>query len=103
MCYYGTWATYRPGNLQFNVEHIRSTFCTHLIYSFFGVNDDGSIRILDPHLDLESNWGRGYIAKFNALKKGNPNLKTIAAVGGWNEGSQGFSEVIYKILFVFKI
>lgn len=44
-------------------------------------------------MDLESNWGRGYISKFNALKNDNAELKTLAAVGGWNEGSLGFSEV----------
>lgn len=67
-----------------------------MIYSFFGVNKEGSIQILDPYLDLGTNWGRGYIAKFNALKIDNPQLKTIAAVGGWNEGSQGFSQVILQ-------
>jgi len=64
-----------------------------LIYTFFGILPDGSFRIIDPYLDLEENWGRGNIKKFNDLKKINPKLKTLAAVGGWNEGSGNFSIV----------
>lgn len=93
VCYYGTWSTYRHGNGQFNVNNIDPSLCTHLIYTFFGLNGDGSILVLDPYLDLETNWGRGNIKNFNLLKQNYPHLKTLAAVGGWNEGSLGFSEV----------
>lgn len=31
--------------------------------------------------------------RFNALKEINPSVKTLVAVGGWNEGSTGFSAV----------
>ncbi|XP_055531990.1 chitinase-3-like protein 1 [Wyeomyia smithii] len=93
VCYVGTWAVYRPGRGSFNIEHIDPFMCTHLMYSFFGINEDGTVRIIDPYLDLEENWGRGHIKRFNALKGVNPALKTIAAVGGWNEGSVKFSNV----------
>lgn len=93
VCYVGTWAVYRPGRGGFNIEHINPFLCTHLMYSFFGINEDGTLRIIDPYLDLEENWGRGHIKRFNALKTVNPALKTIAAVGGWNEGSVKFSKV----------
>lgn len=63
------------------------------MYAFFGINEDGSIRIIDPYLDLEENWGRGHVKRFNNLKSVNPALKTLAAVGGWNEGSKKFSVV----------
>jgi chitinase len=75
------------------VSHIDPHLCTHLIYTFFGILPDGSLRVIDPYLDLEENWGRGNIKKFNDLKKINPKLKTLAAVGGWNEGSGNFSVV----------
>lgn len=95
VCYYGTWSTYRHGNGAFNVEDIDANLCTHLIYTFFGVTSSGTVRIIDPYLDLEENWGRGNIKKFNNLKLINPKLKTLAAVGGWNEGSRIFSQVKY--------
>ncbi|XP_055374396.1 chitinase-3-like protein 1 [Condylostylus longicornis] len=92
VCYVGTWATYRTGKGKFDVEHIDPNLCTHLMYSFFGINDKGEFRVIDAYLDLEENWGKGNIKKFNALKQVNPKLKTLAAVGGWNEGSIKFSE-----------
>lgn len=63
------------------------------MYAFFGIEETGELRIIDPYLDLEDNYGRGNIRKFNALKLKNPTLKTLAAVGGWNEGSKKFSIV----------
>lgn len=93
VCYYGTWSTYRHGNGAFNVANIDANLCTHLIYTFFGLTASGTVRIIDPYLDLEENWGRGNIKQFNGLKLINPKLKTLAAVGGWNEGSYIFSQV----------
>lgn len=93
VCYYGTWATYRQGNGKFGVENIDPHLCTHLVYSFLGISDDGSLKILDEYLDLEENWGRGNIKKFINLKQVNPKLKLMVAVGGWNEASLGFSNV----------
>lgn len=93
VCYYGTWATYRHGNGQFNVNDIDPTLCTHLIYSFFAITSDATVRILDPYLDSSENYGRGNIKKFTELKTKYPKLKTMAAIGGWNEGSATFSAV----------
>lgn len=93
ICYYGTWSTYRSSNGKFDVENIDPYLCTHLIYSFVGITESGGVRIMDPYLDLKDNYGRGNIKKFNNLKLKNPNLKTLVAVGGWNEGSKKFSTV----------
>lgn len=38
VCYVGTWAVYRPGRGSFTIENIDPTLCTHLIYSFVGLN-----------------------------------------------------------------
>ncbi|XP_013168690.1 PREDICTED: probable chitinase 2 [Papilio xuthus] len=94
LCYYGTWSTYRPSLGKFDVENIEPNLCTHLVYSFVGINTQGTVISLDPYLDLPDNWGRDNFAKFNALKNGRPNLKTLLAVGGWNEGSAKYSRMV---------
>lgn len=93
VCYFGTWAAYRNGAGKFSVDNIEPFLCTHLIYAFVGVNTNGTIQVLDPWLDLEDNWGLGTMRQLNNLKIINPSLKTLVAVGGWNEGSQKFSTV----------
>ncbi|XP_018787057.1 PREDICTED: chitinase-3-like protein 1 [Bactrocera latifrons] len=93
VCYHGTWATYRQSSGKFDVNTIDPFLCTHLMYAFFGIEESGDLRVIDPYLDLEDNGGRGNIRKFNALKLQNPTLKTLAAIGGWNEGSANFSIV----------
>ncbi|KAL5286328.1 CHIA.2 family protein [Megaselia abdita] len=86
-CYYGTWSVYRQGEGKFAVSSIDPTLCTHLGYSFFGVEEDGTIKSLDKYLDIDL----GNIKKVNELKKINPKLKTMAVIGGWNEGSAKYS------------
>ncbi|XP_063387156.1 probable chitinase 2 [Cydia fagiglandana] len=91
VCYYGTWATYRSGDGKFSVSDINTSLCTHLVYTFVGINNDGTVVSLDPYLDLADNYGLDNFNKFNALKQQNAKLKTILAVGGWNEGSAKYS------------
>ncbi|KAH8314347.1 chitinase-3-like protein 1 [Drosophila kikkawai] len=93
VCYQGTWSVYRPGLGKFGVAEIDPFLCTHLIYAFLGIEETGKLRVIDAYLDLEDNGGKGNIKSFNALKLKNPTLKTLMAVGGWNEGSKKFSIV----------
>ena len=54
MCYWGTWANYRPDGGKFTPEHIDPTLCTHLIYSFAGLESHNwTMKSLDPWMDLE--------------------------------------------------
>ncbi|XP_062550927.1 acidic mammalian chitinase-like isoform X2 [Armigeres subalbatus] len=98
VCYYGTWASYRNGNGKFSVSNIDPFLCTHLIYAFVGIETNGTIKVLDPWLDLEDNWGLGSMRQFNDMKRVNPTLKTLVAIGGWNEGSRKFSTVAQSAL-----
>ncbi|XP_021945877.1 chitinase-3-like protein 1 [Folsomia candida] len=93
VCYYGSWAVYRPGDGKFDVEHMDPMLCTHLIYGFAGLAQDGTLRILDDYNDLEENWGRGAMRRFTNFKLVNPNLKVLLAIGGWNEGSIRYSDM----------
>ncbi|KAJ8680394.1 hypothetical protein QAD02_016181 [Eretmocerus hayati] len=90
VCYFGSWSVYRSGNGQFKISDIDASLCTHLIYTFIGVTNDGGVRILDPALDVKS----GGYQNFTALRYNTPNAKTMIAMGGWNEGSPKYSEVV---------
>ena len=59
MCYFGSWATYRPGEGKFDVENIDPMICTHLIFGFAGLGLDNKIYALDAYNELEENWGKG--------------------------------------------
>ncbi|XP_044744290.1 chitinase-like protein 3 [Coccinella septempunctata] len=89
ICYYGSWANYRNGNGKYTAENIDANLCTHVIYTFLGIENDGRLKILDPWLELDLR----NLERFNSLKKQNTNLKTLIAVGGWNEGSVKYSAV----------
>ncbi|XP_076042467.1 chitinase-3-like protein 1 [Oratosquilla oratoria] len=92
VCYYRSWAVYRPGKGKFDVEDIPPALCTHIIYGFAGLRNNQIIS-LDPWNDLYENYGKGAYDRFNSLKKQNADLKTIIAIGGWNEGSSRYSEM----------
>nr|CAH7751409.1 unnamed protein product [Callosobruchus chinensis] len=75
VCYYGSWSTYRNSIGKFSVTDIKPNLCTHAIYCFIGLNDDGTVKVLDPYLDIDL----GNIKKFNAMKKQNPSLKNYGS------------------------
>eukprot|EP00095_Tigriopus_kingsejongensis_P008527 maker-scaffold81_size397536-snap-gene-1.12 protein:Tk08527 transcript:maker-scaffold81_size397536-snap-gene-1.12-mRNA-1 annotation:"chitinase" len=92
VCYWGTWATYRPKDGKFTPEDIDASLCTNLIYSFAGLDEATStIKSLDPWMDLEDNYGLAGFRKATALKHAYPDLKVTLAIGGWNEGSKKYS------------
>lgn len=71
------------------MENIDPSLCTHLMYAFFGISADGEVTLRDSYLDVDLQ----NIKKTIALKNRNPNLKVMASIGGWNEGSERFSAV----------
>lgn len=52
MCYWASWAVYRSGNGNHTIDHIDPAYCTHIIYSFAGLNMAGSIDALDFTSDI---------------------------------------------------
>ncbi|XP_012275650.1 chitinase-3-like protein 1 [Orussus abietinus] len=94
VCYYGSWAVYRPGNGKFDISYIDPTLCTHMIYTFVGISEQGEVKILDAWNDLPNDYGKDGFGKFNRLKQLSPTTKTLVAIGGWNEGSIKYSAVM---------
>jgi len=94
VCYWGTWANYRPKEGKFVTENVDGSLCTHLIYSFAGLDTGKSaIKTLDAWLDLEDNYGLAGFKKATDLKIKYPHLKVMIAIGGWNEGSTKYSQM----------
>jgi len=52
VCYYGTWATYRPSDGKFEVENLPIDLCTHIIYGFTDLGPDNKIALYDPWNDI---------------------------------------------------
>ncbi|TRY79747.1 hypothetical protein TCAL_01968 [Tigriopus californicus] len=90
ICYYGSWSIYRPEPMNIKVSDIDPFACSHLIYSFAGLdNQTWEITSLDPEQDIV----KGNYLAASVLKKTNPNLRVMIAIGGWNEGGLRYSQM----------
>lgn len=83
VCYLGSWSVYRPSLAKFTPENINPFLCTHIIYAFAGLSSKYELKPFDSYNDIT----QGGYRKFTSLKEHNKQLKTLIAVGGWNEGS----------------
>ena len=97
VCYYTNWSRGRSSGGAYKMQtHYEDRLCTHLIYSFGKVAFDGkgwAIAPYEDHFDIKT----GYPTMNNILKKRDPNLKTLLAIGGWNHGSAGFKEMVATV------
>ncbi|XP_042204644.1 chitinase-3-like protein 1 [Homarus americanus] len=93
VCYYASWAGYRDGDGQCNVDNIDPNICTHVVYIYAGLGSDNKIKVLDPWNDLCEDWGRCGYDLFTSLKIPNPELITQLAVGGYDEPSKSYSDM----------
>nr|AFC60662.1 chitinase [Pandalus japonicus] len=95
VCYFSSWARYRPDYGMFDVDDIDPFLCTHIVFAFTGLsNHTWQIEVLDPWNELCPEEEGGHYCAFKRtvqLKKQNQELKVIVAIGGWNEGSEDYS------------
>lgn len=63
------------------MAEINPRICTHLIFSFFGLDADGNIN----YFERTESEVASILNDMNGLKRQNPALKVMAAIGGWNE------------------
>lgn len=86
VCYFTNWAQYRQGAARFLPQDVDPGLCTHLVYAFAGI---------EGHQLSPIEWNDEQLYRdFNGLKQRNPQLKTLLAVGGWNFGTQKFTDMV---------
>lgn len=88
VCYYTNWSQYRPKEGKFVPEDIDPFLCTHIIFSF-GWMKANKLTSFDS-TDETLNNKKGTYERVVELKKKNPNLKVLLAVGGWSFGTERF-------------
>ncbi|XP_054160532.1 probable chitinase 10 [Oppia nitens] len=88
VCYYTNWSQYRPKEGKYLPENIDPNICTHIIFSF-GWMKANKLTSFDA-TDETNNGKKGTYERVVDLKKQNPNLKVLLAVGGWSFGTERF-------------
>ncbi|XP_050505517.1 uncharacterized protein LOC114338870 isoform X3 [Diabrotica virgifera virgifera] len=76
VCIYASWRAYSGAT----PDTFEPSLCTHLIYQFVGLHENGEIRI-DESLDIKYK-GMGLFKMTTDLKKRNKSLKVLLSVGG---------------------
>ncbi|KAK7495613.1 hypothetical protein BaRGS_00013060, partial [Batillaria attramentaria] len=93
VCYYTNWSQYRKNGARFLPANIDPFLCTHLVFAFAKVDQRGQLAPYEWN-DIQYPY---IYRQFTSLKKKNPALKTLLAVGGWTHGSGPFTEMVrYK-------
>ncbi|XP_046895819.1 acidic mammalian chitinase-like [Hypomesus transpacificus] len=87
VCYFTNWSQYRQGSGRYLPSNVDPHLCTHLIYAFSIINHANELVTYE--------WNDETLYRsFNDLKKVNPALKTLLAVGGWNFGTTQFTIMV---------
>ena len=83
VCYFTNWAQWRPRVAKFTPKNIPSDLCTHIVYAH--------AKIFNGSLKMHENNDEKMYKEIMNLKYGNPKLKILLAVGGWNHEDRPFS------------
>jgi GH18 family chitinase len=81
VCYFTNWSQYRKDLGKFLPENVRPELCTHIIYAFAKINDNHKLESYEWN-DESTPTNQGNYEKITNLKKRNPYLKVLLAVGG---------------------
>lgn len=79
MCYYTNWSQYRLNQGKFLPENIDPHICTHIIFAF-GWMKKNKLSSFDA-TDETKAGKKGLYERVTELKKLNPNLKILLAIG----------------------
>ncbi|KAI9560101.1 hypothetical protein GHT06_014111 [Daphnia sinensis] len=91
VCYYESWAIYREEPMTTSPADVDPFGCTHVIYSFLGLDKTSlTVTILDHDYEVI----RGGFRAALALKNINPDLQVMIAIGGWAEGGKQYSQMV---------
>ncbi|ELT89997.1 hypothetical protein CAPTEDRAFT_147126, partial [Capitella teleta] len=92
-CYYSSYAQNREGLGKFTPEDVDPHLCTHVIFAFADIIKGKYLKASSWN-DLPNGKDEGLYARTIALKRENPRLKVLLAVGGWRIGSDPFIPVV---------
>lgn len=79
VCYYTNWSQYRLKIGKFTPEDIIPDLCTHIIFAF-GWLKKGKLSSFESN-DETKDGKTGLYDRIHNLRKANPNLKTLLAIG----------------------
>lgn len=93
VCYYTNWAQYRNGPGRFYPENLDVSLCTHVMYAFAKL-EKGVLAAYEWN-DESTEWSVGMYQRLMNLRK-DKRPKILLAVGGWNQGSTQFSDMVHS-------
>lgn len=79
VCYYTNWSQYRTKHGKFLPEDIEPDLCTHIIFAF-GWLKKGKLSSFESN-DETKDGKVGLYERIMTLKKANPKLKILLAIG----------------------
>ncbi|XP_037071457.1 acidic mammalian chitinase-like [Pollicipes pollicipes] len=91
ICYWASWTSYRTGNGKVTVDDLDPSKCSIYIYAFATLDENTlTMKPFDTSLDIDK---KGY-EKFVAMKKRNSRLRTLLALGGYNDSGPKYSSML---------